>query len=235
LFRRVNEIFIHSNSSIPLKFFQILNNDKKQKVASFISFTGASEKHAIQYLEKFKWDTAIAVDEYFIEPPEQDYPTFDEAKIIDNFSKYSTDGDFIEEDGIERFFSDIGLDGNDIVSLAVAWKFDAKNCGEFSKKEFVEGFKRLNCETLHELKSLLPGFKNEIVEVTNFRHFYSFVFDYAKGDDDKKKILETDIAIGMWQLVLKERFHFLDLWVEFVKGKQHGIPRIHGYYYLNLQ
>jgi len=41
----------------------------------------------------------------------------------------------------------------------------------------------------------------------------------------EKKVLDHDIAIAMWSIVLKDKFRFLDQWIEFVKSRQNGISK----------
>jgi len=75
------------------------------------------------------------------------------------------------------------------------------------------------------LKNIFPNLRGDLNDMQNFRHFYSFIFEFAKGDDERKKVLDVDFAVVMWTILLKDRFPFLDLWVEFVKSRQHGISK----------
>jgi len=73
----------------------------------------------------------------------------------------------------------------------------------------MEGFKRVGCENLSEMKKTLSDIaKSELTDMNEFKIFYNYVFDFARGDDGMKKVLDVDIAIAMWSIVLKDRFNF---------------------------
>lgn len=46
-------------------------------------------------------------------------------------------------EGVLQFCEDCGVEPTDLIVLILAWKFNAKKMGEFSRPEFVEGFKSL--------------------------------------------------------------------------------------------
>lgn len=50
-----------------------------------------------------------------------------------------------------------------------------------------------------------------------FKDFYNFVFEYGKGSE--KKVLDLELAIELWKLVLRGRFKHLDLWIQFLTEK----------------
>jgi hypothetical protein len=57
--------------------------------------------------------------------------------IIDN------ETESIHDDGMEKFVTDLGVAADDVVTLILAWHFNAETLGEFSKEEFENGMKKL--------------------------------------------------------------------------------------------
>ena len=51
-----------------------------------------------------------------------------------------------------------------------------------------------------------------------FKDFYQFTFNYAKNPGQKG--LDLEMALAYWNIVLRGRFRFLDIWSEFLKVKK---------------
>jgi len=68
-------------------------------------------------------------------------------------------------------------------------------------------------------KKKLPQLRNDLKDDKKFKEFYLFVFDYAKGPSEQKKVLELEFAIAMWQTVLGDRFKLLNDWIKFLQEK----------------
>ena len=51
--------------------------------------------------------------------------------------------------------------------------------------------------------------------MSRFKEFYQFTFNYAKNPCQKG--LDLDMAIAYWNIVLKGKFKFLDIWTKFLK------------------
>jgi DCN1-like protein 1/2 len=197
-----------------------LNNTQKEQVKKFMTFTGASERLAIEQLTRYKWNLEVAVDEYFANPPEEPEgiaPKVDANKIANVFAKYANkESDVMDSDGLTRFFRDLGIDpNNDILTFVIAWQFEANTFGEFTKEEFVEGMKRLRCESIADLKSRLDSLRALLHDEKAFKEFYMFLFDYSKAE--QQKVLDVQMAIELWKMVLKDRFKYLDLWIKFLE------------------
>lgn len=69
----------------------------------------------------------------------------DQALLSSWFSKYSDkeDTDFIYEDGIAQFCSDLGLDPEDPVMLVLSWYMEAATMCVFTREEWVKGLERI--------------------------------------------------------------------------------------------
>jgi len=196
-----------------------LTTAQKELVKNFKTFTSASDTVAINFLQQHNWNIEVAVDEYFVNPPpaeEVEQSQINENKIEALFTKYADESkEYMDSEGVERFFKDLGVELSDIVTIVVAWQLEAETLGEFSKKEFVEGFKGLRCETITDIKERLEALRAELFDERAFKEFYQYIFNYAKGAE--AKVLDLEMAIELWKLVLKERFQFLELWTRYLR------------------
>lgn len=99
--------------------------------------------------------------------------------------------------------------------LIIAWKFKAATQCEFTREEFVNGMTELGCDSIDKLKARLSSLDNELKDSYKFKDFYQFTFNYAKNPGQKG--LDLDMAIAYWNIVLKGKFKFLDLWCKFLQ------------------
>ena len=82
----------------------------------------------------------------------------------------------------------------------------------------------LRSDSIDKLRQNLTSYFDSLRDTTKFREFYQFTFAFARTPGQKG--LELDRAIIYWQLVLKDRFKSLDLWVTFLKEcHKNSIPR----------
>uniref|UniRef100_A0A6B2LFK6 Defective in cullin neddylation protein n=1 Tax=Arcella intermedia TaxID=1963864 RepID=A0A6B2LFK6_9EUKA len=191
-----------------------LNSRQRDAVNTFISFTHSSEARAVQYLNAAKWNVEGAVDVYFSNPPPPEKTKFDENSIAKLFQNYSGGAENIEQDGIERFFKELNVDMTDVVSFAVLWQFRAKSPNQLTKQEFVDGFKRLQCSNLNDLKSKIRGIKKDLEDENIFKEFYIYMFDFTKGN---KKTLDLPVALYLWETLLTNKFPHLKNWIAFIQ------------------
>lgn len=61
----------------------------------------------------------------------------------------------------------------------------------------------------------LPALEAEIQDSIKFKDVYQFTFNYAKNQGQKG--LELEMAIAYWNIILRGRFKFLDLWCSFLQ------------------
>lgn len=61
----------------------------------------------------------------------------------------------------------------------------------------------------------LPLLEAELRDSFNFKDFYQFTFNYAKNPCQKG--LDLDMAITYWNIVMRGRFKFLNLWCRFLE------------------
>ncbi|PWA18935.1 hypothetical protein CCH79_00004991 [Gambusia affinis] len=127
-------------------------------------------------------------------------------------------------DGIQQFCDDLNLDPASISILVVAWKFRAATQCEFSRKEFFDGMVELGCDSPEKLKAILPRLEQDLKDNGKFKDFYQFTFSFAKNPGQKG--LELEMAVAYWNLVLTDRFKFLDLWIRFLQEHhKRSIPK----------
>jgi len=195
-----------------------LTSAQKDKVKSFASFTHESDSKSTDYLKRFGWNLEVALDEYYNKPHVTE-PKVDEGAILAMFKKYAGTGPAMTDDGITKFFTDIGVSLDDVITLIISWHLKATEIGKFTQQEFVTGFKQLGCATIEDIKKKIPQLKTDLKDDKKFKEFYLFVFDYAKGPSEKKKVLELDFAVAMWQTVLPDRFKHLNEWIKFLQER----------------
>lgn len=132
--------------------------------------------------------------------------------------KSSTQRDKILIDGVENLLSDLELEADSILVLIFAWRCKAANQCEFTKEEFFRGLRRLGGESIDridKLKIYLIRAEQELYNnPSSFKDMYQFTFNYAKNQQQKS--LDLDLAIAYWNILLRKRFKFLDLWVKFL-------------------
>ena len=76
------------------------------------------------------------------------------------------------------------------------------------------------CDTIDKLRSKLPSLEKEIQDNNRFKDFYQFTFNYAKNPGQKG--LDLEMALAYWNIVLRGRFRFLDIWSQFLKVRNNS-------------
>lgn len=143
--------------------------------------------------------------------------------LLDLFSQYAKGEIEISEEGVQEFFSDLGVDAMDPVTLVVSYYMGAKNMGEYSQTEFINGFKALGWSSIHDLKGRIDSLRRQLKSNSEFPKIYKFVFDFLKGEVARN--VNVDFALPMWDLLLKEHYGseiepFLLQWSEFIEHQK---------------
>jgi len=205
-----------------------LKSSQKEKVRQFVSFTNTGEKTAIYCLSMHEWRVDLATDNYFQHPEryfKETRAAVDKKKVSHLFDKYKDPHeDKMLVNGISQFCEDLKLDPASFDVLLICWKFKAEVQCEFSRKEFTDGMVELGVDTLDLLRRKLPSIEQELHEPSKFKELYQFTFQFAKNQGQKG--LDLEMAIAYWNIVMKGRFKFLDLWVQFLtENQKHSIPK----------
>lgn len=201
-----------------------LKTQQRDKVKRFIALTQTGEKTAIECLQSNDWKLDLASDNYFANP-EMYYRELDIKKVEQLFNKYrDPSSDRILSGGIIKFLEDLNLSPESRLVLILAFKFRAQTQCEFSKEEFINGFCELGVDSIEKLKVKLPQIEVELNDMMKFKEFYQFTFNYAK--DPGQKGLDLEMAIAYWNICLRDRFKFLDLWCQFLmENHKRSIPK----------
>lgn len=141
----------------------------------------------------------------------------DKKKLESLYNRYKdpNEPEKITFDGIMKFLEDLNLTPESKLVLIIAWKFKAAIQCEFTKDEFINGMTELGCDSIDKLKARLPTLDNELRDNFKFKDFYNFTFNYAKNPGQKG--LDLNMAIEYWNIVLKGKFKFLELWCTFLR------------------
>lgn len=184
----------------------------------FINLTQTSEQTAIYCLQNNDWKLDIASDNYFQNPDfyYRSNSDLDRKKVEQLFQKYRDPNDQhkINSDGVVRFLEDLQFSPESRLVLIIAWKFRAQQQCEFTREEFINGFCELGVDSLDKLKNKLHQLELELHDMQKFKDLYQYTFNYAK--EQSQKGLDLEMAIAYWNIVLKDRFKFLDLWCKFL-------------------
>ncbi|KAL7019008.1 hypothetical protein ACKWTF_010983 [Chironomus riparius] len=201
-----------------------LKQQQKDKVKKFIALTQTGEQTAIFCLQNNDWKLDLASDNYYQNPDY--YRELDAKKIEQLFIKYRDPNEpqKILSDGVVRLLEDLQLSPESRLVLIIAWKFRAQQQCEFTRDEFVNGFCDLGVDSIDKLKQKLPQIETDLNDINKFKDFYQYTFNYAK--ETGQKGLDLDMAIAYWNIVLKDRFKFLDLWCKFLtENHKRSIPK----------
>ena len=162
----------------------------------------------------------------------------DRKKLEQLYSKYRDPNEpgKIGMNGVVKLLEDLGLDASSRLVLLLAWKLKAATQCEFTKEEFATGMTEMgfvqsmriynvrilffvcsfSCDSLEKLKAKLISLENDIQQNdAMFKDFYQFTFNYAKSSGAKS--LDLEMALAYWNIVLKGRFRFLEIWSKFLK------------------
>ena len=74
---------------------------------------------------------------------------FDTKRCQELFAKYAGKNEVMDQDAIEAFFKDLGVDATtDIIAILVAQYCEAQSMGEFKQAEFIKGCTVLGADNI---------------------------------------------------------------------------------------
>jgi len=124
----------------------------------------------------------------------------------------------ITPEGVERWCEDLELSLESIVVILIAWKLDATTMGYFTKEEWLNGMKNLDVDSNSKLKAKIPKLEEALGNLDQFKELYRYAFNFAKNQG--QKCMDVQIALGMWQLLLGNRFAHAESFLEFLRDKE---------------
>ncbi|XP_069839902.1 DCN1-like protein 3 [Dendropsophus ebraccatus] len=149
-------------------------------------------------------------------------------RIEELFRRYKDEReDAILEEGMERFCNDLCVDPTEFRVLVLAWKFQAATMCKFTRKEFYEGCKAINADTIEGICSRFPSLLNEAKQEDKFKDLYRFTFQFGLDSEEGQRSLHREIAIALWKLVFTQNKPLiLDQWLDFLIENPSGIKGI---------
>ncbi|XP_040571874.1 DCN1-like protein 3 [Lepeophtheirus salmonis] len=161
-----------------------------------------------------------------------------ESDISALFDIYHDSENLILSEGVQKLCADLELQPEEFRILILAWKCKAERMCRLTRLEFIEGLKSLGADDVASLKRHLTACSVRVNEVqessSNFSYNASFRdlyrFTYKFGLEPGQRILPTEMATSLWQLVFSQRtssqslniilpkwFHFLKIH-PFIRG-----------------
>ncbi|XP_015150308.1 DCN1-like protein 3 [Gallus gallus] len=149
-------------------------------------------------------------------------------RIGELFRRYKDEReDAILEEGMERFCNDLCVDPTEFKVLVLAWKFQAATMCKFTRKEFFEGCKAINADSIDGICARFPGLLHEAKQEDKFKDLYRFTFQFGLDSEEGQRSLHREIAIALWKLVFTQnKPPILDQWLHFLVENPSGIKGI---------
>jgi len=213
--------------------------------------TRALEPDAKRILKAHKWNLMNAVDAFYddsqamanVEAKERKSAGPDKSlqNLTALFDKYAGKGaDQMDFDATQAWCSDLEVELDDVVVLAVAELTQAPTMGYFDRKPWIEGWRKVKKDSVEAQQKYVSQLRMELQSSEDyFKKVYLFCFDYAK--ETGQKSLAYEIAAGLWPLLLasappsmftsdsaftpknlEQQQEYLEAWLDFLKTAKGG-------------
>ncbi|XP_026858892.2 DCN1-like protein 3 [Electrophorus electricus] len=162
------------------------------------------------------------------EEPEPEGEGLSIARIEEMFLLYKDEHeDAILEEGMEKFCNDLHVDPAEFKVLVLAWKFQAATMCKFTRKEFVEGCKAIQADSLRGICLRFSALMEESRGEESFKDLYRFTFQFGLDADEGQRSLQRAIAIALWRLVFTlDTPPVLERWLDFLSENPCGVRGI---------
>jgi len=194
---------------------------QKDAIKQFKNVTGCNDSVASEFLKKNIWKVDSAIDDYYHAESSKANPSA-VSKANELFDGYAGKGEDTLTD-IVKLAADLGVDPNDIILLAFAWKLKTKKLAEFSRSEWTHGI--ASVFRVHNLTALKKSLEKLREELNNdnalFREFYLWVFDITKASPEAR-VIPVDEALVLWEVVISGRFKLWPNWKEFMSRPENN-------------
>ncbi|XP_051970706.1 DCN1-like protein 3 [Xyrauchen texanus] len=125
--------------------------------------------------------------------------------------------DAILEEGMERFCNDLCVDPAEFKVLVLAWKFQAATMCKFTRREFVDGCKAIQADSIPGICSRFSVLLEESRGEESFKDLYRFTFQFGLDAEEGQRSLQRSIAIALWRLVFTlDTPPVLERWLDFL-------------------
>ena len=139
------------------------------------------------------------------------------AALFDAYKECDEPDAEMDDEGIERFFGDAGIDTQDIAVLVLSWYMKAETMCVYKKEEFCHGMRLLGCDSAQQLGERAESLRMQLLDPDTFKDFYGYIYAYAC--DVGQRTLSKETALALWGLVLKGREAEVPLaapWIKFL-------------------
>jgi len=119
-----------------------------------------------------------------------------------------------EKKGITNYLKSMDIDPEDPAPLGLAWHLKAKSFGEFTRQEFLDGWKANGVTTAAKMKTALKEVVKSMNDKSSFQPIYGWLFNYCAGTE--KKTLDLDFAMDVWAVILPPHFPLLQQFLDFL-------------------
>ncbi|XP_043082092.1 DCN1-like protein 3 [Puntigrus tetrazona] len=150
------------------------------------------------------------------------------ARIDELFSSYKDEHeDAILEEGMERFCNDLCVDPAEFRVLVLAWRFQAATMCKFTRREFVDGCKAIQADSIPGICSRFSVLLEESRGEESFKDLYRFTFQFGLDAEQGQRSLQRSIAIALWRLVFTlDTPPLLEHWLDFLSENPCGVRGI---------
>jgi len=137
------------------------------------------------------------------------------------FHEYTSnaDDDVMGPEGMEKFCEDIGVEPENIVMLALAWKLNAQQMGFFSLTEWMTGMTKMQCDTTEKLREKLDDLRAAINDPVSFVNIYRFTFDFAK--EPASRGMDAEVVKPLLGLLLGKNWSLYSQFQQFLEVQQY--------------
>jgi len=135
------------------------------------------------------------------------------------FVKYCEDDDSIGTSGMLKFCKDLGVDQEDVVMFVIAFHLNASKLGGFTRNEFMNGFTKMNVDSVEFLKTKLESLRQEAN--SRLDEIYEFAFRVAKSSN-AQKVIKLELAIKLMKMLIPDQVHTRNF-LEFLRNSKYHV------------
>ncbi|CAE6416991.1 unnamed protein product [Rhizoctonia solani] len=182
---------------------RISSAQRDSLVTQFQAITDSSKDQALSTLKKHNYRLDAAVDAYYqaiTDAPPAQVSIQKLGALFDKYKDKDPDSSNIGISGTIQWCEDLGVDPEDVSLLAVACELKSPTVGEWTRSGFVEGWKKLGCDTIDQMKTTITTLRKKLSDdPAYFSRVYSFTFNFAKAEGARS--ISIDNAIAFWTLL----------------------------------
>ncbi|KAF3483353.1 defective in Cullin neddylation protein 1 [Arthroderma uncinatum] len=136
--------------------------------------------------------------------------------------------DEIGIDGAMKYLGDIQVRLDEVACLAIAELLRSPSMGEFTREQFIDGWKRTDCDTIKKQAIYADSLRRRLpIDPEYFRRVYRYTFLLCRMSGQRN--VNIEIATEQWQLFFTpenggiawetECVPWLKWWIEFIETR----------------